>query len=585
MATPPTGGGPPQGTPQSLSPDVEAAFSKALEPVVGLLRDSLQATQQSQSKSKQQSSRSSSDAKNYHNQSAGFLKSIVQNISLPLPGGARLFGLSSFMDKLAESRKALARGNEARKKFAADEVLWGKRTKKHKADDIKKGIADSEGYLKHREAAKKGMTKQQHVMNAATIAVTTMATAVILVTEGLRALGKQLGGVSEGEAFKQMFGAIGQTFAGLAEGRLRFPGRTLEMQGAAGQEFGQLATSEAAATMADVVTDFGITTNQMAKLERTFQATAMDSRTALKSFADVGILGQTASTELAANAGAVARAGDNFNEFIVEGIKNAKTLGLEFSKMESKLTGFTTNFEGTVSGFSELRAVIPGFATDFGQLLSTAMTGTTDEYIDQIRSGLLGSGIRSASDLNRQQAALLEQATGFSADQIDRIIAGEDINFDIQKSLDTSRNYLLIAQMGLLGGILGAVIAGTATTSFGASIAGGSAGILKGAAIAGSIGAGTGLLMANDILLRPGKPAIEFNKNDKILAYQGAAPPGASTSAGVESKLDQIAGHIMEQSRQQEALSRRTRHIKLDGLQSGVEQAGLIEEAHLLRNA
>jgi hypothetical protein len=116
------------------------------------------------------------------------------------------------------------------------------------------------------------------------------------------------------------------------------------------------------------------------------------------------------------------------------------------------------DFEGTVSGFSELRAVIPGMATDFGQLLTTAMTGTTDEYIEQIRSSLLGAGIGSASDLNRQQAALLEKATGFSSDQIDRILKGEDLNADVQTDLNKKRNWLLVAQMGLLGGILGAVI-------------------------------------------------------------------------------------------------------------------------------
>jgi len=305
-----------------------------------------------------------------------------------------------------------------------------------------------------------------------------------------------------------------------------------------------------------VVTDFGITTNQMAKLERVFQSTAMGSREAMQSFAEVGILGQTAATELATNAGAVARAGDNFNKFIRDGIKHAKQLGLEFSKMESTLTGFTMDFEGTVSSFSELRAVIPGMATDFGQLLTTAMTGTTDEYIDQIRSSLLGAGIGSASDLNRLQAAQLEKATGFSADQIDRILKGESLDADIQQDLTKKTNYLLILQMGILGSILGATIAGVQGWMK-------AAGALVGAKAGLAIGFGATVLSAahggvDDAFISKEGEVTKINDNDDILLSK-------SGFGGDSSAVIAALGRI------ESALSRR-QLIDLRGGQAFVER-------------
>ena len=492
----------------------------------------------------------SNDKKN-NNKQAGLLKSIVQNISLPLPGGARLFGLSSFMDKIAVSQKKFQAGQEdiaKAKEFGTVRDEKG-RFKTHseerkKAAERWKALGEK-GQKRHPELhpdkikerldkkAGEAMKPSTHALNSFTMGATAAATAVVLMTEGLRALGKSLGGVSEGQALSQVFGAIGQSFQAAIKGEWLNPKAVLELQGAVGQEFGQLLTSEAAATMAKVATDFGITGGQMAKLERTFQATAMDSRTALSSFAGVGILGQTAATELAANAGAVARAGDNFNEFIVQGIKNAKQLGLEFSKMESTLTGFTMDFEGTVSGFSELRAVIPGMATDFGQLLTTAMTGTTDEYVEQIRSSLLGAGISSASQMNRQQAQLLENATGFSADQIDRILKGENINADMNQDLNKKRNWLLVAQVGLLGGILGATISSWEGAWKGVAAVGGAA-LAAGSALAimegkGASAAADRRSKVNDAYITKEGKTIPFSDDDNILLSKRglAAPAGA----------------------------------------------------------
>ena len=538
---------------QQLGATMKEAVTAGIQPLMDQNRDHRRAQGSA-------AQASSSSGKQYNKQQSGLLKSIVQKISLPLPGGARLFGLSSFMDKVGQTSALFQKGQESIKAWTAWEAegrekaekAWGKLSEERKKD--RPDLDPAEIGAKKERAKNDAMTKGTMKFQTLTAGITAATTAVVLMTEGLRALGKSLGGVSEGQALAQVFGAVGESFQAAIKGEWLNPQAVLKVQGAIGQEFGQLISSDAAATMAKVATDYGVTTNQMAKLERTFQATAMGSREALASFHSVGILGQTAATELATNAGAVARAGDNFNEFIRDGIVNAKKLGLEFSKMESTLTGFTMDFEGTVSGFSELRAVIPGMATDFGQLLSTAMTGTTDEYIDQIRSSLLGAGISSASQMNRQQAALLEKATGFSADQIDRILKGEDLTADVQIDLDEKRNWLLAAQMGLLGGILGATISswqalwrGTGAALTGAAVGAGALAIVGGTATA-----------LNDAYITKEGKTQRFSNDDNILLSKSGLGGG---DGGVVAALGRI----------ESALSRR-QMIDLRGGQAFVER-------------
>jgi hypothetical protein len=89
------------------------------------------------------------------------------------------------------------------------------------------------------------------------------AVAALALQEGLFALGKSLGGITGREAMGQAAGAFGQSIAGLGEGRLRFPGRTLRVMGAGSQEFGGLINPEAAARLGDVATDLGISSTQL----------------------------------------------------------------------------------------------------------------------------------------------------------------------------------------------------------------------------------------------------------------------------------------------------------------------------------
>ena len=60
---------------------------------------------------------SSSSDKQHNKKQEGLLKSVVQNISLPLPGGARLFGISSFIDKIGQTSKQFESGQKSKERW------------------------------------------------------------------------------------------------------------------------------------------------------------------------------------------------------------------------------------------------------------------------------------------------------------------------------------------------------------------------------------------------------------------------------------------------------------------------------------
>ena len=448
--------------------------------------------------------KSEGDADNVQRQhsSRSGLVNALNKLSIPLPGGARLFGIGDFLTS----------------------------------------ISDADG-----------------VMNKFATGIGQMTIAIFGATVAFNALAKSLGGVTGREAMQVSLGAVGQTLRGIgqlmpggAQGRIRNPLTGVGMTTAFGGEFGGLLTPEAAAKLGDVADDLGLSVGQLSTLERTMQATGISSLDAVNQFKQVGFLGGVATEEMNKNAGAIARAGGEFNKFIVSGIKNAKALGYEFAEIENKLTGFTLDFEGTVSSFSELRAVIPGMATDFGQLLSTAMTGTQEEYVDQIRSGLFGAGISSASQLNRQTAALLEQATGFSADQIDRILQGQEIDQDMKEVLDTERNSLLRTQITAtttgLGMIVGAIIGSSGlkgALATGLALTGGA---IFGGIIGGAAGAAAGSFATSgmdDFVYRPGQPPVPFNSKDTLVGVKDPSMLGGNRN--LEAKMDRIANLLSGQ--------------------------------------
>ena len=317
--------------------------------------------------------------------------------------------------------------------------------------------------------------------------------AVIKANQAFVNLAKELGGISPSQARQQFIASIGQSFVALfREGRIVSPSEIRAIQGAFSQEFGQLVTSESARLLAGAAQDLGLNVNQLISLERALQGTGRESRDAINQFRRVGITSQVAAQELTKNATAVARAGGEFNSFIVEGIRNAKRLGLEFNQIEKTLTGFATDFEGTVESFARARALVPGFATDFSELFSVALDGSTDDLINIVRRDLQGAGITDISQLDRNALKSIEDATGFTGEQLNRILNNEDVNFDVQESLDTSRNDLLKHILFALPIIAGAIIGGVVGGIYGAiALIPGVGQVVAGANILGSIGGAT----------------------------------------------------------------------------------------------
>ena len=172
------------------------------------------------------------------------------------------------------------------------------------------------------------------------------------------------------------------------------------------------------------------------------------------------------------------------------------------------------DLEGTIQGFSELRAIIPGFAVDFNQLLNTAMTGSTDDFISLMRGSLQGAGMTPDSPTSRLVAGMLEKTMGFSSDQIDRILDDKAVTDQVENTLDDDRNSLLRLQIKIAMAGFGAVVGAIALKNVPFI------GPLLGAAIGGGLAFG-GAMMLNDFVVT-GNQVHPINGKDIV----GALPDG-----------------------------------------------------------
>jgi hypothetical protein len=280
--------------------------------------------------------------------------------------------------------------------------------------------------------------------------LTLVITALGGLTETLYQFAQQLGGVNLTQAAKEIVSITWTSIKSLLSGQFINPFRTLQIKGAFAREFGGLLSSDDAKELQLITQRLGIGVQELITLERTLQSTGFDLESTINEFRKVGIVSKVATSELNKSAIAVARSGQNFNKYIRDSIVDATRLGLSFSEIDKTLTGFSNDFEGTVTKFSQLRAIIPGFQVDFNQLFTTALYGTTEEYTDLIRQGLLDAGITSTQGMSRLMTQQLELSTGFSADQINRILVNEKITANVAESLDTERNNILRSITGLL---------------------------------------------------------------------------------------------------------------------------------------
>lgn len=429
-------------------------------------------------------------------------------------------------------------------------------------------------------------------------AVVGASAALIVFRESLIEEAQQIGGVSLDQALRNRISRYFETFQSIFSNQGFVSSRRIAAtQGAISGEFGRVISPEAAKELVQAAQLVGVSVNNLVKLERALQGTGMEATETINQFKAVGIGGQIAAQELAKNADAVARAGGNFNEYIVRGIANAKRLGLEFGAIEDTLTGFATDFEGTITSFSELRAVLPGFAVDFEQLMSTALTGTPDEFVQQVRSSLQAAGITDISGVNRAVLAGLEQATGFGAAELQRILENEDPYVDQSLKLDTDRNQMLnkiyVAIIGLggaavgsklLGGVfgrgLGTVLGGAIGsvvpvigTGIGAAL-GGLLGQGAAALLGGGVAAGAAYMapkMFDDFVFRPGQPPAKFSPDDTLIGVKDPSTMGGGTTvvndySALEKKVDEL---IMTMNDQTNVL-RNGMSVRMTGLDKAI---------------
>jgi hypothetical protein len=435
---------------------------------------------------------------------------------------------------------------------------------------------------------------------ATTMALTTVA--LIGFRNVLVNLQHQLGGVGQGQAMRGLAGSFIQSGLSAAGGQFVTPGEIRGAQQAHAQEFGGLLSSGNARQDAAMGMLTGMSRSEISGTKRALQGSGRSTEQVINMFRRAGIVSSVASAELVQNAGAAARAGEDFEDAIVNSVKQSKLLGLSFSKMESTLTGIATDFTGSVRGFAELRSVLPQFSVGLGQLLETSLNGTTEEFVEQIRGGLMSAGITDVSQMSRAQIAVFERATGFGGAELQRIIKGNDME---TVNLDQTRNDFLgslfnasmsIASMSAVSVGLLTIIA--AATSKSSGIAGllpsigkgagrlagvgiGLAGVahttqngmtpmgglmsIGGGALAGSqfgaAGAGVGAVIGlasflaasaghkslNDFVYRPGRPPIAFSPQDTLIGVKDPSSLGG-TSMALEQKVDKMAGMIAEQN-------------------------------------
>lgn len=356
--------------------------------------------------------------------------------------------------------------------------------------------------------------------------------AVNLVNEALSKFQKELGGVSRSQAAKEFFGSLMASFKSFFTGTFVGAGQIRQTQGAFAQEYGGLLTSGDAAQFAQVVKRAGLDTQSLVGLQRALQGTGRDVEDTINTFLRSGVTSQVAAAEIQKNAGAVARAGNKFNEYIVEGIKNAKRLGLEFSQIEQTLAGYGMNFEGTVEGFAQLRSIIPGMAVDFGELLYTSVYGSTDDFIGQIRDSLNSAGITSASQLNRLQGQMLQQQTGFDEAQLDRILKGQEAGPSFQEGLDMTRNSLLKNILLAMVTLTGAVIIGSKFGVIGALVGAGGAYALGQAFLPDA--------QVGDAVITPQGQVIETSPEDYLFATKTPETLVSQTSVDTKNLENQM---------------------------------------------
>lgn len=416
--------------------------------------------------------------------------------SIFLRPGRNLEKLSNFLNPRytqQEATQAIARRasqNDIRRRVMADGTVGYDELGTRPGTYWGQSIVDTErkrAQLEFEEERQKevGQIKTSNALRRKlAVGMSLLISTIILVTESLSKFQKELGGVSRSQAAKELFASLGQSLKSFFTGTFLFPGQIRQTQGAFAQEFGGLLTSGDAAQFAQVAKRAGLEPQALVGLQRALQGTGRDVEDTINTFMRSGVTSQVAAAEIQKNAGAVARAGNKFNEYIVEGIKNAKRLGLEFSQIEQTLAGYGMNFEGTVEGFAQLRSIIPGMAVDFGELLYTSVYGSTDDFIGQIRDSLNSAGITSASQLNRLQGQMLKQQTGFDEAQLDRILKGQEAGPAFQEGLDTTRNSLLRTISKILIAGFGALIG----AQVGSSIA---SAIIKGGTTGAAMGAST----------------------------------------------------------------------------------------------
>jgi hypothetical protein len=222
----------------------------------------------------------------------------------------------------------------------------------------------------------------------------------------------------------------------------------------------------------------------------------------------------------------------------------------------------------------------------------------------------LGSGVSDISQLNRLQVAQLEKTTGFTGDQLGRILAGQDAGMTMAESLDTERNSLLTSILGAIGSLTGASLVGgfsrrigrsasrgtkaallggtrrvagsaiarSALTRGAIALAGGAAGIASGAIPATLATIGGGLLLSKlgpSLFKKDGEVDDGIIQNGKIISTDPADTLIATkTPEELTSTTQEVNIDLSKLERKLDEINmtlKRDKKVEITGIDTGLE--------------
>lgn len=204
------------------------------------------------------------------------------------------------------------------------------------------------------------------------------------------------------------------------------PQDILEAQQAYAEEFGAIISSAAGRGLAQEASRMGVTADKIVKSTRIFMGASLnDYNRALgmqskfmTAFRGQGLAPRAAYEAIIKYSDLIARNGDRFAMGFARAAADAKKIGADLNKIEQFADSMADDFEGFLEKQGELAAM--GFQFDSSRLLTASASGSTEDFLNELRSQLANTG-KNLENLNRFERRAIENAFGVNIGEIQRL--------------------------------------------------------------------------------------------------------------------------------------------------------------------